>query len=135
MENEGPKNNLNVEVTKFLDNLNLPLRKEIEQLRFIISDTDKIVTENIKWNGPNYCFNNEDRITIRVQQPKMVQIIFHRGAKVQTQPVKKLIADESGVLEWKGNDRAVATFKNSNEIEANKLILTKIIANWLDATA
>ena len=78
-------NNLNNEVTDFLDELNHSLRKEIEALRICILSTDNNLTENIKWNGPNYCFDNEDRITMRIQPPKtkLIQIIFHRGAKKQ----------------------------------------------------
>jgi uncharacterized protein YdhG (YjbR/CyaY superfamily) len=52
--------NLNSEVTDFLDELNHPFRKEIEQLRNCILAANNDLTENIKWNGPNYCFDNED---------------------------------------------------------------------------
>lgn len=80
--------NLNIEVTKFLDDLHHPLRPEIEQLRLIILGADRNIQENIKWNGPNYCFDNEDRITMRVQPPKQIQLIFHRGAK-KTCPTRR----------------------------------------------
>jgi uncharacterized protein YdhG (YjbR/CyaY superfamily) len=56
--------NLNKEVTQFLDNLNHPLRKEIEELRQIVLNSENELTENIKWNGPNYCFINTDKITM-----------------------------------------------------------------------
>jgi len=76
--------NINTEVTDFLNELNHPFRDEIEQLRICVLSADKNLTENIKWNGPNYCFDNEDRITMRIQPPtKQVQLIFHRGAKKQ----------------------------------------------------
>ncbi len=103
-------------MTKFLDGLNHPFRKEIEQLRLNILCANSGLTENIKWNGPSYHFNNNDRITMRIQPPKQVQLIFHRGAKVQEQPKDKLIKDDSGLLTWKENDRAVATFKNMADI-------------------
>lgn len=74
--------NLNIEVTALLEAINHPFRNEIEQLRICILEANNRLEENIKWNGPNYCFNNEDRITMRVQPPTMqVQLIFHRGAK------------------------------------------------------
>lgn len=74
--------NLNSVVTEFLDEQNHPFRKEIEYLRNCILSVNKSLTENIKWNGPNYCFDNEDRITMRIQPPtKEVQLIFHRGVK------------------------------------------------------
>ena len=125
---------LNSEVTKFLDDLNHPFRKEIESLRTIILNAEHQLIENIKWNGPNYCFNGGDRITMRIQPPKQVQLIFHRGAKVQQQPENKMIDDKSSLLTWKENDRAVATFKNMDEIEKHSTALTEIVQEWIRAT-
>lgn len=124
---------LNSEVTTLLDTLNPPFRNEIEQLRRLILSADTGITENVKWNGPNYCFDNEDRISMRVQAPKQVQLIFHRGAKVKEQPKDKLIKDASGLLAWKENDRAVASFKNMEEIESRKEDLTTIVRDWIRA--
>lgn len=127
--------NLNKEVTEFLDKQNHPIRKEIEELRVNILTAKTELTENIKWNGPNYCFENEDRITMRIQPLiKQVQLIFHRGAKKQAQPKDKLIANNSKMLLWKENDRAIATFKNMEDIENGKTELTKIINDWINAT-
>lgn len=125
---------LNPDVTAFLDALNHPFRKEIEALRTIILSADYRLTENIKWNGPNYCLEEADRITMKIQPPKQVQLIFHRGAKVQEQPGEKLINDEAGLLIWKANDRAVATFKSLADIEKSKAAITTIIKDWLVAT-
>ena len=126
--------NLNDEVTQFLDNLNHPLRKEIEELRQIILSSENGLIENIKWNGPNYCFNDADRITMRIQPQKQIQLIFHRGAKKITQPVDKLINDESGILVWKENDRAITTFKSKDDIKKNKNDLCNIVKKWIEAT-
>lgn len=131
----NPKINLNVEVTKFLDDLNHPFRKEIEELRHYILEANPKLTENIKWNGPNFCFEDHDRITMRIQPPKQVQLIFHRGAKVQKQPKDKLIKHDSGLLTWKENDRAFATFKNMTDIKNSKSDLVKIVRNWISATS
>lgn len=92
------------------------------------------MTENIKWNGPNYCFANEDRITLRIQPPKQVQILFHCGAKVKVQPKDKLVKEAFGILTWKGNDKAYATFKNMQDVENGKAALTKIVIEWINAT-
>ena len=93
------------------------------------------MTENIKWNGPNYCSDNQDRITMRVQPPaKQVQLIFHRGAKKQVQPKEKLISNKSKILVRKENDRAIVTFKSLEEIETQIKELTKIITDRIWAT-
>lgn len=131
----NPKINLNSEVTNFLNELNHPFRNEIEQLRNCILSANSKLTENIKWNGPNYCFDNEDRITMRIQPTtNQIQVIFHRGAKVKEQPKEKLISEDFKILVWKSNDRAIATFKNMQDIENRKNDLTKIINEWIEAT-
>lgn len=129
------KINLNKDVTEFLDKQNHPFRTEIEELRINILTANSELTENIKWNGPNYCFENEDRITMRIQPPtKQIQLIFHRGAKKQTQPEDQLISNKSKMLLWKENDRAIATFKNMQDVENGKTELTKIVIAWINAT-
>jgi hypothetical protein len=127
------KINLSTGVSDFLDEQNHPLRKEIEELRNYILLANNKLTENIKWNGPNYCLDNEDRITMKIQPPKNIQIIFHRGAKVKEQPKKKLITEDFGLLAWKGNDRAVATFMSMIEVEKCKERLSTITVEWLEA--
>ncbi len=125
--------NLNSDVTKFLDGLNHPLRAEVEELRLIILNSLPGLTENIKWNGPNYCFDDQDRLTMKIQPPKQIQLIFHRGAKKIAQPNGKLIDDQSGLLLWKENDRAIATFKNRDEIKKAASNLERIIVSWMNA--
>lgn len=126
--------NRNVEVTEFLDALKHPLRAEIEQLRQIILGSNTGLTENIKWNGPNYCYNEQDSVTMKIQPPKLIQLVFHRGAKKIAQPKDRLIKDPSGLLTWKENDRAIATFKNTDEIIKAKQSLEEIIKDWIIAT-
>ncbi len=127
--------NINKTVTTFLDELNHPLRKEIELLRICILSADSNLIESIKWNGPNYSIDGEDRITMRIQPPtsKQVQVIFHRGAKKQTQPESQLIEDPSKLLVWKENDRAIASFKSLEEIEKSKEDLIEIVKLWVMA--
>lgn len=129
------QSNKSSEVTEFLNELNHSFRKEIEELRDHILVSNKNLTENIKWNAPNYCFEDEDRITMRIQpMTTKVQLIFHRGAKKQEQPKDRLIANKSKMLVWKENDRAIITFKNSKEIEKGKADLEEIINEWIKAS-
>lgn len=124
---------LDSEVTSFLDGLNHPLRKEIERLRHCILSANTGLTENIKWNGPNYSFDREDRITMRTHPPTQLQLIFHRGAKVLAQPEKRLVDNDAGLLAWKTNDRAVASFKNMDEITSKEALLSKVVNEWIKA--
>jgi hypothetical protein len=126
---------LNKEVTNFLDALNHPFRAEIEDLRNLILSSNSNLTENIKWNGPNYCIGDDDRITMRIQPPKkQTQLIFHRGAKKLDQPKEKLIKHPSKLLIWKENDRAIITFQSATEIENGTAELREIITEWINAT-
>jgi len=130
-----PSGNLNHEVSDFLDQQKHPFRNEIELLRNIILSVNNKLTENIKWNGPNYSYENEDRITMRIQPPAaQVQLIFHRGAKKQEQPKNKLIASTSKLLTWKENDRAVITFKSMKDIEDSRSELSDIISEWINSS-
>lgn len=127
--------NKSKEVTQFLTKINHPFRKGIELLRDYILQTDNGLIENIKWNGPNYCVDNEDKITMRIHPPsKQVQLIFHRGAKKQKQPKNKLIEDNSKLLTWKENDRAILTFNNIKAIEDFETDLAEIVRKWIVAT-
>lgn len=126
--------NKSIEVNQLLAQGNHPFKIEIEHLRNCILSANSTLTENIKWNGPNYCFDDEDRITMRIQPPtKQVQLIFHRGAKKREQLKDKLIANKSKMLVWKENDRAIVTFKNLQEIENGKAVLTTIVNEWINA--
>ena len=124
---------LNSEVSKFLDDQNHPFRNEIELLRQVILQSVEGLTENIKWNGPNYCFEHQDRITMRIQPPKQVQLIFHCGAKVKEQPKQKLISEDFGLLVWKENNRAIATFRKMEEIEKHKVDIQQVVQQWIHA--
>jgi len=71
---------------------------------------------------------------MRIQPLKdQVQLIFHRGAKKQAQPEKKLIGSDSKILTWKENDRAIITFKSQQAIEDGKAELIAIIKDWINA--
>ncbi len=124
----------NSDATNFLDGLNHPFRAEIEAIRILILTAQPELTETIKWNGPNYSFHGEDRITMRILPPKQLQLIFHRGAKKQTQPANKLIETTGKLLLWKENDRAIASFKTMDDIETHRDELTRIVQNWIEAS-
>ncbi|NVJ47664.1 MAG: DUF1801 domain-containing protein [Cytophagia bacterium] len=125
---------MNLLVTKFLTQLNHPFAVEIDTLRKIILDAQAGIEENIKWNGPNYVFQGDDRVTMRIHPPKkQVQLIFHLRAKKQDAKSGRIIEDQSGLLDWKGNDRAIVTYKSLEEIENTKAKLQDIVNTWLEA--
>jgi flagellar motor switch protein FliG len=54
------------QVVEYMNNLEHPLKKEIEEVRKIILSANKQITEHIKWNAPSFCFNNEDRVAFNL---------------------------------------------------------------------
>lgn len=129
-----PATKLNQEVSTFLNELNHPLREEIELLRNIILNSNKTLTENIKWNAPNYVVGENDRVTLKINPPKNILIILHRGAKVQATPTQKLIDYTCKVLSWKTNDRAIITLNNKQDIITYQNDIVEIVNMWLEAT-
>lgn len=129
-----PATKLNQEVSTFLNELNHPLREEIELLRNIILNSNKTLTENIKWNAPNYVVGENDRVTLKINPPKNILIILHRGAKVQAMPTQKLIDYTCKVLSWKTNDRAIITLNNKQDIITYQNDIVQIVNLWLEAT-
>ncbi|MFN3301309.1 MAG: DUF1801 domain-containing protein [Sediminibacterium sp.] len=125
---------MNKEVTQFLKEQNHPLSDVIELIRNKIISAEPDLDENIKWNGPNYSYNGEDRITMKIHPPKSIQIIFHCGAKVREQPPTKLIDNDFGLLTWKENNRAIATFKNTQEVNSKSFELRQIVKDWIKST-
>lgn len=124
---------MNQEVSNTLATLSHPLISEIQLLRKIVLSVNEEIIENYKWNGPNYTFKNEDRITMRIHPPKKLQLIFHRGAKKLMMPTNKLIQTNSKLISWKENDRAVITFNSINDIRHNEIELIAIVKLWLEA--
>ncbi|MFN3445973.1 MAG: DUF1801 domain-containing protein [Bacteroidia bacterium] len=129
-----PATKLNQEVSTFLNELNHPLREEIELLRNIILNSNKTLSENIKWNAPNYVVGENDRVTLKINPPKNILIILHRGAKVQAVPAQKLIDYTCKVLSWKTNDRAIITLNNKQDIITYQNDIVQIVNLWLEAT-
>ena len=125
-------NEQNKEVSEFINKLNHPQIDQIQWLRNLILSTSFNVNENIKWNGPNYSINNKDRITLRVQSPKMIQMILHCGAKLQDKLKSNAIDNNSNLLEWKSKDRAVITIMSNGNYSEKEI--SQIIQQWLENT-
>jgi len=124
---------LNSEVEIFILDLNQPMLNIIQQLRMIIYKAEPALTEQIKWNAPSFCYKGDDRITFNFPPKKdCVLLVFHRGAAKKEVPSQRLITDDSGILEWKTNDRAVARFSNLIEVENQRNNLDQIIRLWLE---
>lgn len=117
----------------YLENLDHPLKSEILKIREMVFKANPNLTEQIKWNAPSFCLTGEDKITFNLPPKKdSIQLVFHRGVKKKELPKEKLINDDSGLLKWATNDRAVIRFTSMQEILENETKFIDIVQKWLE---
>lgn len=122
------------QVLEFMNQLEHPLKEEIEEVRRIILSSDGRFTEHIKWNAPSFCIENDDRITFNLKGNTFFRLVFHCGAKVKPKAAKPLFDDHTGMLEWQTNDRAVVKFLNKNDVKEKEEKLRVVIGKWIETT-
>lgn len=122
----------NNEVNTYLENLEHPLKTEVLQLRDYIKTDFPALTEIIKWNAPSYQHNDIDFLTFNLAKPNDIKLILHRGAKNQEIIPTKWIEDQSGLLKWASNDRAIITFTTLADITNQRENLKSIIQAWIN---
>lgn len=117
-------------VIAFLEELDHPLKKEIEAVRQIILDVSSEIREGIKWNAPSFR-TTEFFATLNLRQGR-IWLILHLGAKVKDNSTVRLkIADPTGLLEWLAKDRCVVKFDNAADVKDKRKTLTAIVRKWI----
>jgi hypothetical protein len=104
-------------VEEYMQQLQHPLKAEIEALRTIIKGADARINERIKWAAPSYYFK-EDLVTFNHRATKHVHLVFHHLAIVDI---------PSPLLEGDYKDRRMAYFPDMKAVNANKKELEKIM--------
>lgn len=109
------------------------IRGAVERLRAIVLNAADGVTEHIKWNGPSFCIDGDDRITVGFAPGVGVRAILHRGVKVKD-ATGFAFPDDSGLIQWAAPDRGVVTFADEAAIAASAEVFADICRRWLEAT-
>lgn len=124
-------------IDEFLNDLDANKRQQVDELRRLILTTEPNLQEHIKWNAPSYVLGGEDRITFNLMnKQQVVKLIFHMGAtRKEDKKGSPVMQDESGLLEWSSDIRAMATFTSIEEITSHQDLLQNIIKNWLSISA
>jgi hypothetical protein len=118
-------------VETFLASLDHPFKQEILALRQVILGADPSIAEGIKWNAPSFR-TSEYFATVHLRAKDGVQIILHLGAKTRVNaPTGIAIADPEALLEWLAKDRASATFRDLNDIDARRSAFADVIRQWI----
>jgi hypothetical protein len=129
------KSNKLQDVEAFIQTSKHAMKSAMIALRVIILNTDKSLTEQIKWNAPSFCHQDDDRITFNLSKPDCLQVIWHCGAKSKDRKGKEnLFEDDSGLLEWLSPDRAISRFYSEAEVAKSKATITKLVKRWIAAT-
>jgi hypothetical protein len=118
-------------VEAFIASLNHPFKQEILAIRKTILTAHPSIEEGVKWNAPSFR-TSEYFATMHLRVKDGVGVILHLGAKQRTIPSAGLgIADPESLLEWPAKDRAVATFRNLNDIAEKQSAFAGIVRQWI----
>ena len=125
--------NRNIKVDEFLDGLGHSRKAEVQQLRLAILAAEPAIIETIKWNAPNFRFDDVDRVTFRLQPRDCVQLIFHRGARVRDDQDEFRFDEPTGLLDWLSPDRGVVTFTDADETDRLQEAVPDLVRRWVRA--
>jgi len=112
------------QVAEFLQKLDHPFKKEIEEIRKIILGANPDIIEQIKWAAPSFAYKDMDYlVTFNLWEKKRVHLVFHNPniAKVKSE-----------LLEGKMEKRRMAYFSDMKDIEERKKELVKVIQELIE---
>jgi hypothetical protein len=111
--------------------LDHPRKAEVALLVAIALAARPGITGHIKWNAPSFLYAGDDRVTLGLRPNGVLQIVFHRGAKVKD-AAGFTFADDSGLIKMVARDRGVVTLAEG-EVAAKADALGRLIARWVEA--
>ena len=119
------------DVEAFLASLDHPSKPEILAIREIILGADPSIAEGIKWNAPSF-YTTEHFATMNLRAKDGMQVILHFGAKKRDRSSPSAaIADPESLIEWLAEDRALAKFRNLEEVHARRSGFVDVIRQWI----
>lgn len=118
------------DVEPFLASLDHPRKAEILALRQIILGADPSIAEGIKWNAPSFR-TSDDFATMHLRVKDGVGVVLHLGAKKRSDAVTLTIDDPESLLTWLAKDRAMATFRDTRDVELKQAAFAAIIQQWI----
>ena len=108
-------------------------RAAIQALRGLVAASHPGVSEHVKWNGPSFMIDGDDRISLGVAKGGAVRAVLHRGAKVKSTE-GFAFADDTGLIQWAALDRGVVTFADEAEVAAKAEAFRSLCRRWFEAT-
>jgi uncharacterized protein YdhG (YjbR/CyaY superfamily) len=102
----------------FMEELDHPLKAEVEELRTIIKGTNGDILEEIKWKAPSYRYRGQYLLTFNLRETKRIHLVFHNPM------IPKI---KSKILEGVYIDRRMTYFSDMKEIKAKKAEFRKVL--------
>ena len=119
-------------VDEFVADLAHPQAELIDAIRAQIKSASPTLVEGIKWNAPSYALRGNDIITFNLRNYGCVALIFHTGPKGKdTHTHTTLFTDESGLLEWVADKRAVLRIRDNETLERHSATIAQLIRTWV----
>ena len=110
------------QVDAFMEQLDHPLKAEVQLVREIIKKVNPSITEQIKWNAPSFSFDGQYLVTFNLRARDRIHLVFHNP---------KIAQVKSSLLEGDYADRRMAYFGDKRDIEIKKAALEKALSDLL----
>lgn len=118
-----------------LGTLDHPHLAAINAVRELIHSAHPSIQETVKWNAPSF-YTTEHFATLQLRYTRGVQVVLHLGAKPQPDAaVRDGVPDPGGLLEWRGADRAIVTFRDVDDVHARRDAFVAIVRAWITFVA
>jgi hypothetical protein len=120
-------------VQDFIDDLSQEDHQIFTLVRSYIFEAAPSLTENLKWNAPNYVHNGQDRITFNIMNKnKTLRVILHKGAKeAEDKTAKPIMDDPDHLIRWNSNIRGTLEFTTLADVQKNHQKLVALFRRWL----
>ena len=105
----------------------------MQALRNLVAASHPDVSEHVKWNGPSFLIDGDDRISLGVARGGPVRAVLHRGARVKSTE-GFAFDDDTGLIQWAAVDRGVVTFADEAEVTAKGEAFRGLCRRWFEAT-
>lgn len=106
------------QVEAYMKKLNHPMKAETEAVRTIIKNTDKKLSERIKWSAPSYHYDGNDIVTFGPYKDGKVLLVFHHPA------IEKI---KSALLEGNFKGRRLVYLDSMQAVKKNKKEIERIM--------
>lgn len=125
----APATSAHETVESYLRDLKHPLTPTLEALRSVVRSVDPRIVEEMKWNSPS--FKLDDHFATFNLRKDSVLLVLHRGARTKPPGSRLAIDDPSGILEWRGNDRAIVSIEDATSLRKKRAALRSILTQWI----